>query len=96
MGAPYQKYGLPKRYKVILVRKRHYPLAVLLGDREEVLEDVLYTLSEFGAEVLEDEVGVLFGNSRRLVRPNVMPQCDIVQRKVNSRSVREVRNNHGV
>ena len=64
---------MSKRDEVVFVRESHDPLAVFLRHRKEVFEYISYPLSKFRGEVLEYEMWILFRDSGRLVRGNVMP-----------------------
>ena len=55
----YDIVSLPKRNEVILVCKRHYPLAGILRDREEKFHYVSYTKAELCTEIMKDEVWIL-------------------------------------
>ena len=70
--------SIPERDEVVFVRKCHDPLAVLLRDREEVLEYVSYPLSELRREIFENEMGILLRDSGGLVLSNVVSQLNVV------------------
>jgi hypothetical protein len=80
--------------EIVVVRKGHDAFAVLLGDGEEVFQDIGSTLTEFRGEVVEDEVRESFRDSAVIF--DVVTQDHVVECEECCWSVREVRNNHTI
>ena len=73
LGRYLHEHMMPKRDEVVFVRECHNTLAVFFWYREEVLQYISYPSTKGRQEVLEDEVGVLFGDGGLLVGGDVMP-----------------------
>ena len=80
--------------EIIVVGKGHDAFAVFLGNGEEVFQNIGGALSEFGGEVIEDEVGECFRDGAVIL--DVVTQNHVVECEKCCWSVREVRNNHAV
>ena len=45
-------------YHIVIVGEGDYPLGVRLGHGEQMLEDIFNSLSQWGVEVVENQMGV--------------------------------------
>lgn len=90
------EHMVSERNKVVLVRKRHDPLRVILGNGEEELECRHNSRSQLGRESFKDEMRVLFGDGRVCVCRDLVSEHNIVQCEEKRGAVGEVRNNHRV
>jgi hypothetical protein len=79
---------------VIVVREGHHPLGILLGHREQVLQDIRCPLSQLARKVVKDQVRECFRDCAVVL--DIMSQDHIVQCEERRWSMREVRNNHAV
>jgi len=82
-------------YQVVGIGKRDDSFALNLGHREQMLQDVYYSLSQSCGEVVEDQVRVDLRHVRQLLI-DVVSQNHILQPEIDSRPDRQVADNHPV
>lgn len=89
------EYVVAEGDEVVLVGERHDTLRIVLGDREECLEDARNALSEAGRKPVHDEMRVLLGHGR-VGGGDVVAERDVVERHAERGAVGEVADDHGI